>query len=315
MIAIAYIANWLIDIANQQEEPFDTESDDIHDGDDIRDGDDIHDGDDINDGDDISEETITKEGDRTKTTRTIISITEPYYNQNLSEPNPNIFVKQKHIWMTSNLSRWSAEWRIPKDLIYEAMEELTELEEITLSGNITNQELTNGDNKELYQTLIDRWTTPEKFWEAVFKLIKIDNEQRVELISNVFQYAINKHNLSSNEAIDMVTSFVQHIRYQIPSNYFEILPPLNSVSSDFGDCDTKAILLAMVFEDLGYESVVLYSSHYLHAMCAVYLNGFGDYIEYKGIKYSLIETTSTGWLVGMIPSEVDDLRYWYVIDL
>jgi hypothetical protein len=71
----------------------------------------------------------------------------------------------------------------------------------------------------------------------------------------------------------------------------------------------------MILEDLGYKTIVLYSSHYLHAMCAVYYNGFGDYIEYKGIKYSIIETTTPGWLTGMIPSEMDDLRYWYVIDL
>ncbi len=247
-----------------------------------------------------------------------ISITESYYKLNTNtiiDSNPDSIIKQTYVWKVGNLKAWSAQWKIPKKIVQEAMDDLKELEQIAMNGNITNPEQISSENRDLYNKIIDNWVTPEEFWEATFKLIKIDNDERIKVISDIFNYAINIHELDRNDAIEMIVGFVQNIKYQIPQNYLEILPPINSVGSNLGDCDTKSILLSMILDDLGYETIVLYSSHYLHAMCAVYYNGIGDYIEYKGLKYSIIETTTPGWLTGMIPSEMDDLRYWYVIDL
>ncbi|MFW5800058.1 MAG: hypothetical protein ACOCV8_04495, partial [Spirochaetota bacterium] len=169
--------------------------------------------------------------------------------------------------------------------------------------------------QKLYKVIGGEWSTPEEYWEAVYTVMRLDNDKRVKIISRIFEYAINHHNMRAGEDLIMISSFIQHIHYLIPNNYFEIHAPLDSILKDEGDCDTKSLLIGMILKNLGYETLILYSSHYRHAMAGINLNGFGDYITYKGKKYSILETTAKGWLIGMLPPDVSDLRYWYPIEL
>jgi hypothetical protein len=238
-----------------------------------------------------------------------VSITESYYDNTTSDEN---IVTKEYRWR-QNFKVWSAKWEVPQNVIQEAEQDLINLENIAKYGY--EEDDNSSGNVKYYKTITNDWSSPEEFWSAVYKVIRNDNEGRVKLISDVLKNAIKKNKLTSYDALNMILPFIQNIYYEIPKNYFELLPPVNSIMENRGDCDTKSILLAMILEDLGYNALVLYSSQYLHAMVAVDLGGYGECIEYKNVEYSFIETTTEGWQIGMISPDMSDLRYWYCIDI
>lgn len=247
----------------------------------------------------------------------MINITDDYYkNHPLSIPKKNM-MEQSYYWESQSLSElryWLADWKISDRIFYRAEQDLTNLEEVSKFGVFADREYEiKYDN--YFKVITDNYASPEAFWDAVYKIMRDDNEERVQIISNIFKYAINENHIEKGEAILMIIAFIQYINYQIPNNFYEILPPVNSIIENYGDCDTKSLLLAMILEDLGYDAVLFYSSEYLHALAGISIEGFGDYIEYKGKKYSIIETTAIGWIPGMVPPEVSDLRYWFPIDI
>lgn len=205
---------------------------------------------------------------------------------------------------------WKADWKAPSKIIDDALDDLKDIE-----NAVKTKKKYNKHNK-YYDTITNWSASAEDFWTAVYHLARNDNEDRVELVSKVLKHAIDKNELSRSEAVSMILTFIQHIEYYIPEElYFQFYPPITSIMYNLGDCDTKSLLIAMIFEDLGYDAVMMYSSKYLHAMAAVNINGTGEYIEYKGKKYYIMETTAKGWKLGMLPDEMNDLRYWHPIDI
>lgn len=237
-----------------------------------------------------------------------IDITADYYEIETPTENNEQILEQYYTWKYKQ--KWSATWQIPISIIENAEKDLQNLELAVEKGAKFKQ------HSKYYKIFTNYNATPEEFWSAIYKQIRDDNEKRIQIISKIFKYTIEKNKLSHYEAMEMILTFVQQIEYYIPKeNYFEVYPPVNSIMLNKGDCDTKSIMLCMIYEDLGYDTILLYSSHYLHAMAAVNINGTGDYIEYKGNKYYFIETTAEGWGIGMISSEMDNLYYWYPINI
>ena len=79
-----------------------------------------------------------------------------------------------------------------------------------------------------------------------------------------------------------------------------------------GDCDTRAVILYELLNRMGYETIIVVSREYGHAMIAVDLPIIGDHIEYKGRHYYFWETTAKGWKAGMLPPSYPQIPYWKV---
>jgi hypothetical protein len=238
-----------------------------------------------------------------------IDIAEEYYAEKPIEELEENLSSSVTKWRSGN-KWWQGTWKVPKDILDRAFAELNELEYV-----VYNKTRYSWVDNKYYRVLTNEYSTVNEFWEAVYLAVRDANEDRVERISDIFRYARDKHNLSRREVLDMVVTFTQHFEYLIPKDtIFEITPPLNTIIRNEGDCDTRSLLLGMILEDLGFDTLILYSSHYLHAIAGVDM-GTGTHYRYKNKNYYTIETTATGWKVGMIPSEVDDMTYWFPIDL
>ncbi len=223
--------------------------------------------------------------------------------------------------IVSRVSRWmySGKWRkakfsCPKRVLDDAENDLKQLEGV-LRKNYFARAAPSWLSEKYYRMLTDDDRALVEFWEAVYKIIRDRNEDNVKFISDKFKRWGRKHNVKGTELVGMVISFVQYMDYMIPKdNLFEVLPPVNTVMRNEGDCDTRSVLLAMILEDLGFDAIVLYSEHYLHAVAAVDI-GRGDYIKYRNKKYYIIETTAKGWKLGMMPPDTNNISYWSAIDL
>ena len=152
-------------------------------------------------------------------------------------------------------------------------------------------------------------------WHEIYKRIYWQAYDKFDNILNGFDEIFSKEKMNNRDKVYFIISFVQNIEYKRPGGELDILPPLGTLATRFGDCDTKALLLYIILEKAGVDCVMYWSFQYKHAMLGVALNSSGNYKKHNGKKYYFVETTYPGWDIGDIDPEMDDLSFWYVDDL
>ncbi|MFC2140697.1 hypothetical protein ACFLQP_00175 [Acidobacteriota bacterium] len=123
-----------------------------------------------------------------------------------------------------------------------------------------------------------------------------------------------------NDPLYAFLSFVQYIRYKLPPRYYKgkfinsFFVPLVCLFEKYGDCDSKALLLAEFLCSVpGTEEkavmVLVRGSGLAHALLAVkrkLLPGMTALFDVKKGYYIVLETTSPGWAPGFISRRVTD---------
>ena len=152
------------------------------------------------------------------------------------------------------------------------------------------------------------------------------------------------NNLNEIEFANVLMSFVQDIPYALVlqsdcdiSNYlndkfvfnylseggkcigyekFGVLTPTEFIYNTNGDCDSRTVFSHLIFKHFGYEVAIFNSNVYAHSIFGIHLESKSIKGAYKIIndkKYFLWETTSKGFKMGEIPSEIGNLNYWYQV--
>jgi hypothetical protein len=116
------------------------------------------------------------------------------------------------------------------------------------------------------------------------------------------------------ETARRVLAWVQGFTYERDEKGSDFVPPLAAAYGARGDCDSRAVVAAIVLERLGIDAVLMVSREYSHAMLGVDVGGGGQRFEFKGKKYLVGETTSKVGL-GMIAAGMADWSKWMGIDL
>lgn len=113
------------------------------------------------------------------------------------------------------------------------------------------------------------------------------------------------------DTVEFAAAFVQSLPYiadSVTTPYDEYPRyPVETLVDKAGDCEDTSILMASLFNSMGYGVVLfIFPGH----VAVGVLGGegiSGTYIEYNGGKYFYLETTNTGWKVGQIPEEYQGL--------
>ncbi len=90
--------------------------------------------------------------------------------------------------------------------------------------------------------------------------------------------------------------------------------PLTAAFERRGDCDSRAMVMAIILERMGIDCVLMISREYSHAMLAVDVPGGGQRFPYNGKAYLVAETTAKVG-IGKIDSSQTDLSKWLAVDL
>lgn len=138
------------------------------------------------------------------------------------------------------------------------------------------------------------WTC---IYEDVFDRNAIDLMPLVDRIET----GLRQEQFSTTQAAEWLLAFVQQIPYRIPTEEaFGVLPPALVVSQDWGDCDSKSLLLIALLERVGIEAVMLVSQAHSHAMVGIDVPSRGKAHSANARRYAWAETTSEdaplGWL-------------------
>lgn len=161
----------------------------------------------------------------------------------------------------------------------------------------------------------DKVNYAKRTWHEIYKRIYWQSYDKFDLILKGFDKIFVDERMNDRDKLYFIISFVQNIEYNRPGGKLDLLPPLGTLATRFGDCDTKALLLYILLEKANVDCVLFWSFQYKHAMLGVAINARGNYKTHTGKNYYFVETTYPNWEIGDIDPQMDDLSLWYVDDL
>ena len=144
--------------------------------------------------------------------------------------------------------------------------------------------------------------SPERYYSAI-AYDPAQNEM-YETLFGFFDTYAQSHSLTSDEYIELLTTYVQNIPYKTSGT--EIKFPIETVIDDWGDCDDKSILLAGLLDKKGYDAGVFVFRKDSH-MAAGVKGGYQT--EYGNSGYSVIETTRYAY-IGEVPELLNQEPYY-----
>jgi hypothetical protein len=133
------------------------------------------------------------------------------------------------------------------------------------------------------------------------------DDELISMITAQMAELAKSKGYSRDEIPYIVMAFVQSLPYvsDSASAGFDEYPrfPFETLYHGGGDCEDSSILLAALLYDMGYGvALVEFPGH-----MGVGVKGAhaleGSYFNHSGARYYYLETTNSGWEVGMIPDE------------
>jgi hypothetical protein len=106
-----------------------------------------------------------------------------------------------------------------------------------------------------------------------------------------------------------VLAWVQNFAYERDPGGSDFVNPVSAALEGRGDCDSRALLWAIVLEQAGIPAAVMVSRDYGHAMGLADLPGPGARFETGGKKWLVAETTAPVAL-GLIGEQVSEVSKW-----
>jgi hypothetical protein len=149
-------------------------------------------------------------------------------------------------------------------------------------------------------------------WARYYRMVYKESAARLDDLTKAFIATLPAND--PTECARRVLAWVQGFHYERDFSGIDFVPPLVAAYERRGDCDSRAMVMAIILESLGIDSVLMVSREYSHAMLAVDVPGGGQRFPFKGKMYLVAETTA--WVgLGMIDSSVADFSRWLGVDL
>jgi hypothetical protein len=161
----------------------------------------------------------------------------------------------------------------------------------------------------LYADTDDLWVDA---WGRFYRMVYRESAARLDDLAAAFARSLPAGD--PTECARRVLAWVQGFTYERDPAGIDYVPPLAAAFGRRGDCDARAVVMAIVLESLGIDCVLMLSREYSHAMLAVDVPGGGQRFPFGGRGYLVAETTAKVGL-GMIDAGQADFTKWLGVDL
>jgi len=149
-------------------------------------------------------------------------------------------------------------------------------------------------------------------WARYYRMVYKESAARLDSFTKAFSDSLPAND--PTEAARRVLAWIQGFHYERDFAGIDFVPPLLAAFERRGDCDSRAVVMAIILERLGIDAVLMISREYSHAMLAVDVPGGGQRFTYNGKAYLVAETTAKVG-IGMIDSSQTDFSKWLGVDL
>jgi len=150
-------------------------------------------------------------------------------------------------------------------------------------------------------------------WIRYYRVIFRDSVDRVTDAVTALGKKWGADTLSSGQAerafAGKALAFVQGFKYERNFKGADFLNLVSAVTEGRGDCDSRAMLWAIILSNAGIPASMMVSPHYSHAMGLAAIDGTGARFEHSGAKWLVAETTANVD-IGLIAEDVSDPQHW-----
>lgn len=148
-------------------------------------------------------------------------------------------------------------------------------------------------------------------WARAYRMIYRDAAPRLDRL------AIELDRLLPDDPTEVarrLLAWTQDFTYVRDLQGADFVDPLTAAFEARGDCDSRAMLCAIILERRGIDAILMVSEAYSHALLAVDVPGGGQRFPFEGKKWLVGETTAKVGL-GMIAADQADWSKWLGIRL
>lgn len=146
-------------------------------------------------------------------------------------------------------------------------------------------------------------------WQRYYRMIYRDAWARLAKASFIVGNAYPQDARALTEAL---LSWTQSFAYERNFNGADFVNLPEAFSSRTGDCDSRALLMVLMLNQLGVDAVLLVSPSYSHSVAAVDCPGEGARFPVGKKKYLICDTTAKV-APGLIASDMADQSQWFAV--
>ena len=161
----------------------------------------------------------------------------------------------------------------------------------------------------LYAETEDLWIDA---WARFYRMVYRESAARLDGLTEAFARSLPLDD--PTECARRVLAWVQGFTDTPDDSGIDFVPPLPAAFERRGDCDARAVVMAIVLERLGIDCVLMISREYSHAMVGVGVPGGGQRFTVGGRDYLVAETTAKVG-IGMIDAGQADFSKWLGVDV
>lgn len=149
-------------------------------------------------------------------------------------------------------------------------------------------------------------------WKRYYQIIYRDTYPRLFPLADALEKYFVSQKIPREKIPQELLSLLQAFTYERKASLSDLESPLEAALSAKGDCDARALIYVILLRYWGYDSILLVSSTYQHAMAALDIPGEGARIEFEGKLYLVAELTDQV-RIGLINRTMADPTQWIPI--
>jgi hypothetical protein len=185
--------------------------------------------------------------------------------------------------------------------------------------NIGEEAWFYAEDEEANQSLIDREFEVLKryagsqFWEEAwirfYRAIYRDSFDRLGNAAFIIERKMNVPAVENRDFAGLVLDWVQCFEYERNPAGSDFINLVSAVKDGRGDCDSRAMLWALILNHSNIAAAMMVSREYSHAMGLADLNGPGARFSLEG-KALLVAETTARVPIGLIAEDMSTTDYW-----
>jgi hypothetical protein len=145
----------------------------------------------------------------------------------------------------------------------------------------------------------------ERFYRAIYR----DSWERLADAAFVVERKLNAPPLENRDLAEQALKWIQGFTYERDLMGSDFVNLVSAVREGRGDCDSRAMLWALILNQADIPAAIMISAELEHAMGLADLPGSGARFETEGKKWLVAETTAKVAL-GLIAEDYSEIRKW-----
>ncbi|MCL2129247.1 MAG: hypothetical protein FWH35_02720 [Treponema sp.] len=149
----------------------------------------------------------------------------------------------------------------------------------------------------------------QEAWIRFYRAIYRDSFDRLANIAFKVERKLNIPPKETRDFADQALQWVQSFNYERDFMGSDFVNLVSAATEGRGDCDSRALLWAIILKQANIQSAIMVSRNYSHAMGLADISGTGARFEVEGQKLLVAETTARV-SIGLIGETVSDIEHW-----